>query len=233
MDRKHVEAARMFRLARRTDPAEVAGGVSVNWLALVFHLGQTKVKQLLEGVQPVRRVGHLAYYDVATAARYLVPPNVDSPAFIRALREKDLPVRLQKAFWDSQRAREKWLKDARDLWHTDDVLDTFSEGAKTIRDTVLTWVDNIDRHTGLTPQQMEALQGQVDALLAEIHEQFVAAPARFSGRPVSAEEEELIRAVERAEGRAGESANAEALERIAREKRKAEKRRQKAIRRAV
>lgn len=153
---------------RRGDTEAVENGVTVFWLAKHFGLQVSTVRQKLAGCPTVARKtsGHL--YALKDAAAYLVKPKMDPETILRSMKAHELPPALQQNFWAAQVQRQKWEREAAELWHTADVLEGFSEVFKRIKFATQLWPDTIERMIGLTDEQRRLLIEQIDRLLDEI-----------------------------------------------------------------
>ena len=82
-------------------------GVTVSFLAQVFHMDPAKVKRLLVNcpvketrTRGTRQTQHL--YDLAKAAAYLVEPIISTEELLSQIKKEDLPPAINTAFWDAQ-----------------------------------------------------------------------------------------------------------------------------------
>lgn len=172
---ERVQQKRMVEDANRID--ERTGVVSINWLAAVFRMDTKAVVKRLSSCPPIKgamadgRTGRL--YDLATAARYLVTPAMDTEDFLKVLNRNDLPPALQTQFWDAMMKRQKWEKEAGQLWPTDRVIAVLSEVFQTLKFTSQLWVDSLEREVEVTNTQRKVLQKLVDSLMQEIHDTLV------------------------------------------------------------
>lgn len=156
----------------------VANGVTLQWLKIVFNVNIETARLRLRECEPKRIArGGAKYYDVAEAASYLVRPRLDLEAYLKTLRAADLPPVLQPAVWESKLKRQKWEKNAGDLWPTARVLDVLTEVFKTARVTMQLWVDDLDQY-GLTNQQRDLLTRRVDSLQNDLYSMLVAQAAK-------------------------------------------------------
>lgn len=145
-------------------------GVSTAWLAAVFRMDNNTVKKrLVDCPEIAKGKGNASLFDLAQAAGYLVKPKVNIATWIKSLRPADLPAYMQSEFWDAQNKRQKFEENAGDLWRTDKVISLYAETFKLLKDTMNMWVDNIQKHEGLSPAQRKILVAEVDALQNEIY----------------------------------------------------------------
>jgi hypothetical protein len=170
-----VQQNRMIADANRID--ERTGVVSINWLSAVFRMDTKAVVKRLSSCPPIKalpadgRTGRL--YDLATAARYLVTPAMDTEDFLKVLNRNDLPPALQTQFWDAMMKRQRWEKEAGQLWPSDRVIAVLSEVFQTLKFTSQLWVDSLEREVEVTGPQRKVLQKLVDSLMQEIHDTLV------------------------------------------------------------
>jgi hypothetical protein len=83
---------------------------------------------------------------------------------LKGLKREDLPPAINSAFWDAQLKRQKWEENAGELWRTDTIRKVIGGMFQSIKFTVQLWGDTIERQTGLTEEQREALNGMTDEL---------------------------------------------------------------------
>jgi len=153
--------------------ANVHAGVSPTWLADVFHMDITTVRKRLANCPIKGKRRNAPLYDLFMAAQYLVPPNVDVSAYIKAMRPNDLPPMLQSAYWDAMKKKQDWEIKAGHLWATDSVIEVFGETFKLIKNTISLWADTLEQEQSLNETQREALLTMSDGLLADIHASLV------------------------------------------------------------
>lgn len=167
-----------------TDVAEVYGGVSAYWLATMFGADKDTIKKKLaaSGIEIVGRRHGAPLYRLSDAAPYLVKPKVDLVTYVKGLRPNDLPPMLNEAYWAAMLKRQKWEENARQLWHTDDVLEVFGDLAAAFKSTVQLWVEDLERLHGLTPEMRATVVLQTDRLLEQVYQVMVDAPKKRSTR---------------------------------------------------
>ena len=144
-------------------------GVTVYWLSQVFGLASETVRRRLADCPPHSVHGKSNRYLVKDAAPYLVEPNLDIEKYLKGMRASDLPALLQKEIWDAKLKRQKWEALAGDLWHTQDVMEVFSEVFSIIKSTIQLWPDTVERTAGLTDDQRELMVSMGDSLQDEIY----------------------------------------------------------------
>lgn len=157
-------------IANKGGMEDVANGVTVFWLAKHFGLQVSTVRQKLAGCPAVAKKSSGWLYLIKDAAPYLVKPKMDPEALIKSMRSQDLPPTLQAQFWQANLARQKWEKAAGELWDTGSVLECFGEVFKILKVSTQLWPDTVEKMAGLTDEQREVLQNQIDVMLTEIRD---------------------------------------------------------------
>lgn len=143
-------------------------GASISTLAQIFDMDNREVSKRIAGMQPSgTRDGH-PVYRVADAARYLVDPIVNIEEFIQTLKPKDLPVGLQKGYWEAQNAKLKWEEDAKQLWRTEKVSAVFVEAFKSLQSGIRMFEDSVENETALTEPQRAVIRSLSDGLLLDL-----------------------------------------------------------------
>lgn len=157
---------------------DVLRGVTVSFLAEVFHLDPKTVRAKLATCPVLSRPQQGPRYDLAVAAPYLVTPIFDVKTAILDLARKDkLPAEVSDKFWSSMTRRQAWERNAGELWRTSEVMDVFSEVFLLIKSTMTLWVEEVDRAKGITAAQREVILELVDALQNEISEKLKSSEA--------------------------------------------------------
>lgn len=148
----------------------VVKGVTVNWLAQVFHMDHRTCAARLKDCPPLsrKRGGQGLLYDVSVAAAYLIKPVFDVEEYIKTMKVDELPARLQEGYWAAALKRQKWEENAGKLWRTDDVTKKFSETFLMIANAIKLWVDEMEAHVEVTAAQREALDKAVRELQGKI-----------------------------------------------------------------
>jgi len=155
-------------LANKGGLEDVSNGVTVYWLAKHFGLQVSTVRQKIAGCPAVSKRTSGWLYLIKDAAPYLVKPKMDPESLIKSMRAQDLPPTLQAQFWQAALARQKWEREAGELWHTADVMEAFGEVFKTLKFSTQLWPDTVEKMAGLIDEQREVLQDQIDVMLTEI-----------------------------------------------------------------
>lgn len=160
------------------DPYTMQNGVNVSWLCQAFRQDIKTVRRKLANLKPIGIGARNAeIYDFAQAASFLAkPPPNQLAEFLRGLRVQDLPVHLQHPYWAAMRMRQSYMRDAGDLWRTEDVLEVLGECFKTIKASMQLWVDNLDGQSELTNEQRVLVTGMVDALQDDMHRALIDMP---------------------------------------------------------
>ena len=162
------------------DLSRALGGVSANWLAQVFGYDKNTIRKKLTaaGCPVHRRDAKATYYLISEAAKYLVKPKIDLDQYLRSLKPTDLPPVLSETYWAAMLKRQKWEENAGHLWRTEDVHQVFGDFAITVKTAVTLWVEEVDRHNGLTPEQRGTIRQLSDNLLETIYEIMIEAPKK-------------------------------------------------------
>lgn len=147
---------------------DISGGVTVAWLAKAFGMQMTTVRKKLADCPAIGRRTGGYLYSLPVAAGYLVKPRVNIARYLEGLEPKDIPTKLQQAYWDAQLKRQKWEQDAGHLWPTEDVIDVLGEVFKATRSAMQLWPDTLERMTGLSEEQRAILTREADSLQDEI-----------------------------------------------------------------
>ena len=149
--------------------AEIAGGLPVTELAKIFHTSILNVRRKLADVRPIGERSGDPVYDIAEAAEWLVKPKVDLAEYIKTLRPADVPVALQKQFWDAQLGRQKFEELAGHSWRTEKVQTAIGDVLKVVRQKVRLFSDTVDRESTLNEEQRVILQRLSDELLEDMY----------------------------------------------------------------
>ena len=162
------------------DPAEFHRPCRVTFLATVFGTEPRRLHKKLAncpviGWEPFKG-GRMPVYDFKTACSYIVDPKLDIATWIRTQQPHTLPVMINKAFWESENSKLRWMERARHYWHDDDVLDVLGRTAMSIKETAQLWIENLPGKAGMSTEQYEAMQVNVTALLDDIHQRLIELP---------------------------------------------------------
>jgi hypothetical protein len=169
------------------DAGDLKRPVTQNTLALIFDMDPATVKKRLLQVRPTRFAGTRPLYDFKEACKYLVEPVIDLDLYIRSIDVNKLPNLLNKTYWEAKRIRLKYMLEAGDAWHTEDVLEVFGRVAMTIKDRVQMWSENIREAAGLSDDQHAKFRQMVDDMQTDIHAALVAMPGETQTESVGAD----------------------------------------------
>lgn len=173
--------------AAESDWARLRNGVSAAWIAGAIKRDPKTVKKRLAGCKPKKREKGVDLYDLEEAMSYVVKPRFDVGEYIKTMNPQELPVMLRKEYWEAENKRAKFMRDAGELWHTDDVLAVFAEAFKRIKTTMQVWPDDVERVAGLNRDQYNALIRLTDGLREELHKTLVEMPTERRTEPLAAE----------------------------------------------
>jgi hypothetical protein len=160
------------------DPYVMQNGVNVTWLCQAFRQDIKTVRRKLANLKPIG-IGarNVEIYDFSQAASFLAkPPPNQLAEFLRGLRVQDLPVHLQHPYWAAMRMRQSYMRDAGNLWRTEDVLEVLGECFKTIKATMQLWVDNLDAQSELSNDLRVLITRMVDGLQDDMHRALIDMP---------------------------------------------------------
>ena len=161
------------------EPAQtIYAPVGVRALATIFKMSGYTVKKRLADCPPAKRKGSGYLYDIGQAARYLVDPVIDIKEFIKGLKTEDLPLALQKDYWDAKKKQQDWELRAGELWRTDDVLEVLGEAFKNLKSSIQLVADTVDREETLSPEQRRIIIEYMDGLQDDLHASLVKMPKK-------------------------------------------------------
>lgn len=149
----------------------ITEGVTVPWLARAFNLNDNTVRSRLAACPVIGKIGNANAYSLADAAPYLVKSRTDVEAFLKKVKIDDFPLKLRKEYWEAKKKEQDFLKEAKELWHTSDVIDAVTGIFLSVKLTVQLWPDTVERQIGLSNEQRELLVALGDSLLGSIHEE--------------------------------------------------------------
>ncbi len=152
-------------------------GVSLSQLGRIFAKDKRTVSATLKGLTPCGERMGFPIYNLADAASRLAVPDEDRVIeIIKRLKPSQLPVKIQKEFWDSARSRQRYLEGQGDLWRTDDIIDALLEAFKTFRQSVNLMSDVVARETEITDKQRRIINELSDTLLVEVRRSLLEEP---------------------------------------------------------
>lgn len=175
------------REAVETDWAKLREGVSLTWLAGALRMDRKTIKKRLAPLSPKTKRAQGDLYDLEMAMSYLVKPRFDVAEYIKTMNPQELPVMLRKEYWEAENKRAKFMRDAGELWHTDDVLAVFAEAFKRIKTTMQVWPDDVERVAGLNRDQYNALIKLTDGLREELFKTLCEMPKERKTESLAAE----------------------------------------------
>lgn len=155
---------------RTADVHDVVGGVTIPWLMKAFGMGRQTVTRKLIGCQPIGQGKHnTPVYSLPDAASFLVKPRVDLEKYLKEIGPKDLPVKLQDAYWAAKNKEQRYREKAGELWRTEKVIEVFSEVLQQLRTKLQLIPDRIERESGLTETQRQSVSSIVDSIQDDMH----------------------------------------------------------------
>lgn len=164
------------------DLGAVKNGVTATWIAQALQMTAVTVRQKLAKCPSTKR-GSFVVYSLKEAIPYLVKPALQID--MKKVKITDLPNGLQESYWRAKKLRQEWEREAGHLWHTADVLDVFSAAFQAIKFATQLWLDDMERETAITPQQLKFLVMKVDELQQKVYEELVKIPTSRATLPTT------------------------------------------------
>lgn len=155
------------------------GEATKSQIAKLFRRDPKTMDRLLYGLIPANMRRGAAVYSIEEAAGRLVKPGYNIEAYIRRMHHTDLPVLLQKEFWNGLRARQAFEKEHGDLWPTKEVLAVLASSFQTMRTALLLLPDSVDREVTITQAAKDVLKRLTDAAIVELQQVLVDAFAGY------------------------------------------------------
>lgn len=152
------------------DIANVDNGAPILWFVKHFKMSRATINEKLKNCPVHRRhptKGH-PYYDIKTAAAYLVEQQVDSERILKNIKAGDLPLKLQEQFWNAKIKEMKFKVLAGELWPTEAVMEVLSDTFSLIAGKMKLWVDDLEDIHRLSDEMRLDLTKLVDSLRDEI-----------------------------------------------------------------
>lgn len=169
--------------------AKILDGVTQTWLMKAFGEDHYSLRLKLKDCPKLSTgTAKKPMYDLAVAAAYLVKSTMSVEEQFKQIKVKDMPVVLQKDFWDAQLKRLKYEQEAKDLWRTESVMDVFAETFMMMRDSIRLWLNDIERNTLLSPDQKALIVQHCDTLQNNIYENLVTNAGQSSRGNAATEE---------------------------------------------
>jgi hypothetical protein len=158
------------------DIANVDNGAPIEWFVKHFKMSRATINDKLKTCPVHRRhptKGH-PYYDIKTAAGYLVEQQIDTERLLRTIKAGDLPLKLQEQFWNAKIKEMKFKVLAGELWPTESVMEVLSDTFGLIAGKMKLWVDDLEEVNQLTDEMRAGLIKLVDSLRDEIRNGLIA-----------------------------------------------------------
>jgi len=166
----------------------IYGGLSINQIAAVFGMDKRTVTTRIQvnAVQPYGMRLRYPTFRIRDVAPYIVEPAGDMSAYIKKMQPSDLPVLLQKEYWNGLRARQAYEEDQEDLHRTADVEAAMADAFKTARMSLLLLSDRVEREVAFTDIQREKLKSLVDQTLEKLRADLESFATEAEGSPEEA-----------------------------------------------
>lgn len=143
---------------------------TMSQLAQLFETDAKTLPKRMKGVIPRGSRNGYKTYNIREAASRIIPPGYEIEEFIRQMGPGELNAYLLKDFWNGQRARQTFEREAGDLWPTGDVVEAVAVLGKEIRMTLLLTVDVLEREEGLTTGQKKVFKRIIDGAIKKLNE---------------------------------------------------------------
>lgn len=171
--------------------AALERGLSTQALAKLFRMDHQTAKTRLIDCPPKATAGKqkslaglIMYYDLATAAEYLVTPKLTPEQILKHLQTADLPPQFQKTFWDANLSRQRFEEQAGQLWRTERVQELLGTTFQQLKFTIQLWMDTVETETQVTPKQREIIQRLIDGLQQDMFDTLMELTAKTQTGPV-------------------------------------------------
>ena len=158
--------------------------VTRGFLAQVFRMDENQVRLRLLHCPTLGRHGQRDVYDFVMACSFLVDPKLDIEQYMRTTAAKNLPVQLQKDFWEALQRKLKYQLAAAEAWHTEDVIEVFGRVFMTIKDRLQLVVETMRDRASLTDDQSKRFSDMIDGLQTDLHKDLVDMPKKSRHAPI-------------------------------------------------
>ena len=136
-------------------------GCTIQFFARFFNMNPQTVRSRLAHC-PCVTSGRYNYYSPKYALDYLAEPKMDIDKILSTKKPHELPLNLQSEYWSMRKKRLEVETEARELWRTDVVMDSFVDIFHSIKTTVQLWPERLNREVGITAEQRELLINLLD-----------------------------------------------------------------------
>lgn len=158
---------------RRQASIAIYQGVTVYDLENLFHASRRVIQRKLAGAPSTGKRGQFDTWRLKDIAGLFVKPSGSMEEFLSAATPGDLPVLLQKEYWNGLRAKQAFLAEEGNLWQTERVAVLFGKAFQLIRISLLLMPDELERRSSLNDAQRKALQDSVDVALRELKKMII------------------------------------------------------------
>lgn len=206
-DEPVVDPARQARLARLAEGAQrarlkaAAAGkgelrakdfmvpVTQNAIADVFGMMPETIKRRLLRCPTVGSEGGRDLYNFKTACEYVLKPRMDIETYLKTLNPADMPIGINKSFWEAQMTKLRYQIAAAEAWATEDVLEVFGTVFMTIKERTKLWSETLRESGMLTDDQLVKLNQLIDDYLSNLHADLIDIPKKRQTRSKISESE--------------------------------------------
>lgn len=147
-------------------------GVTMYDVEQLFHVTRRTVQRKLAGTPPAGKRGAYPTWKLKEIAGLFVKPVGGMEEFIKSATPGDLPVLVQKEYWNGLRAKQAFMSEEGDLWRTERVAALFGRSFQHIRTSLLLLPDELERRAAMTDEQRKGFQEGIDAALTGLQKVF-------------------------------------------------------------
>lgn len=151
-------------------------GVTVHWLADAFGISRDTVKRRISGLRPVGTRKGAKLYDFAAACNVIATPKVDLIQAVRRLSPTDIPIWLNKNFWQAMNEKLAFAEKSGDLWPSDRVISSIAEILKVVRRRMLALDSTIEKGARDGKSVSDVIRGVMIELEDEMQKAAMADP---------------------------------------------------------
>lgn len=149
---------------------EILGGVTIEFLRIVFRTSRPVVSAKLKGLRPLRySPTGKPIYDLAEASARLVESKIDLEEYLKDIKDSDLPEKLRETFWNAKLKQQRFEKNAGELWRTEAVIKLFGSVLKDAKERIRLIVTMSETALGLSPSQLHGLREIINDVQGGIH----------------------------------------------------------------
>lgn len=143
--------------------------VTTNTLATIFEMDkQTITRRLIDC--PHVEVSGRRLYAFKEACSYIIKPRMTPEQFIKTLNSAHLPPEVNKAFWDGNRSRLKYMLEAQEAWETYEVNAALGALCMTVKEALSTMTESMRERAKLSDEQAVLFDAGIEDLRVRLAE---------------------------------------------------------------